>query len=102
VRETRPLLGTNPPEHGTRQSRAKRSAAPPPPRPVPAPQLDREREAVRVLYMQAVADVAGAVGLYLHGAATLEHPSMSDIQNVRDVADSIRQFALGTVGLGTD
>jgi hypothetical protein len=94
-------------------SRAKGTSATPPPavaanrakpikRPVPHADTSDTALAIRTRYERALADVAGAVGLYLHGAATLANPSMGDVDNVCEVAHTIRQFALPSVGFNVN
>jgi hypothetical protein len=49
-------------------------------------------------YRSALAIMAGAFGLYLHGAATLPNPNMDDVENLEEFTAMIRGFGLPAVG----
>jgi hypothetical protein len=96
IGETAPSLGAKP-----LKSRAKAMAVPRPPahkRANPAAQFSQSQAIIRTRYNESIVIMAGAFGLYLHGAATLPNPSMGDVDNVEAFTAMIRGFGLPAVG----
>ncbi len=96
--ETAPISGAKP-----LKNRAKVLTVPRPPaqkRAKPAAQFSDETGQAYILarYHQLLASMAGAFGLYLHGAATLPHPSIDDLTNIEEFTAMIRGFGLPSVG----
>lgn len=96
--ETAPFSGAKP-----LKNRANVSPVPRPPaqkRAIPAAQFSDEKGQAFILarYHQLLARMAGAFGLYLHGAATLPHPSIDDLTNIEEFTAMIRGFGLPSVG----
>jgi hypothetical protein len=67
-------------------------------REIPLPDISETTATIRAQYALALAEAAGAIGLYLHGAASLPNPSLADVENLRDVIGMVRSFALDSVG----
>jgi hypothetical protein len=96
IDETTPFLGAKP-----LKSRANGLPVPRPPAPkreIPAAQFSQSQAIIRTRYNESIVIMAGAFGLYLHGAATLPNPSMGDIENVEAFTAMIRGFGLPAVG----
>ncbi len=96
--ETSPPSGAKP-----LKSRANGLPIPRPPaqqRAKPVAQFSDEQGQARILarYHQLLASMAGAFGLYLHGAATLPQPSIDDLTNIEEFTAMIRGFGLPSVG----
>jgi hypothetical protein len=93
---TAPSLGAKP-----LKIRANALAVPRPPahkRGIPAAQFSQSQAMIRTRYNESIVIMAGAFGLYLHGAATLPNPSMGDVENVEAFTAMIRGFGLPAVG----
>jgi hypothetical protein len=94
--ETAPFLGAKPLKI--------RANVVPVPRPhahkraIPAAQFSQSQAIIRTRYNESIVIMAGAFGLYLHGAATLPNPSMGDVENVEAFTAMIRGFGLPAVG----
>jgi hypothetical protein len=67
-------------------------------REIPAAQFSESKAIIRTRYNESIVIMAGAFGLYLHGAATLPNPSMGDVENVEAFTAMIRGFGLPAVG----
>jgi hypothetical protein len=96
IGETAPSLGAKP-----LKSRANGLPVPRPPahkREIPAAQFSQSQAIIRTRYNESIVIMAGAFGLYLHGAATLPNPSMGDVENVEAFTAMIRGFGLPAVG----
>jgi hypothetical protein len=93
---TTPSLGAKP-----LKIRANALPVPRPPahkREIPAAQFSQSQAVIRTRYNESIVIMAGAFGLYLHGAATLPNPSMGDVENVEAFTAMIRGFGLPAVG----
>jgi hypothetical protein len=67
-------------------------------REIPAAQFSESKAIIRTRYNESIVIMAGAFGLYLHGAATLPNSSMGDVENVEAFTAMIRGFGLPAVG----
>ena len=65
---------------------------------VPMPDVPDVNDYTRSRYERALNVLAGAVGLYLHGASTLARPSVGDVENLEEMIAMIRGFGLPSVG----
>ncbi len=65
---------------------------------VPIPNVPDVDANTLARYESALRVLAGAVGLYLHGASTLARPCVGDVENVEEMIAMIRGFGLPSVG----